>query len=208
MFRNMVTSLIVHESIHTTDVKAKELRRVAERLVTLGKKGGLASRRRAASFVRDKEAVRKLFDELAERFSQREGGYTRIIKLGRRQGDNAPISQIEFLGADEKPRKKKKKEKAPAGEPEQPKAEETAEESVSAEKAEPAEPEAAPESVGEAKAEGEAASEAAPSDQTPSEEPSKETTSESSPETAPEKSAGEKKKKAKGEAEKKEGPEE
>ncbi len=156
MFRNMVTSLIVHESIRTTDTKAKELRGVAERMITLGKKGDLASRRRAAAFVRDKDAVKKLFDELAERFKGREGGYTRIIKIGRRQGDNAPISQIEFLSADEKPKKtgkKTKKAKTPESAPKVEAKEAEATEEKPAEEESSTEPEAAAEENAEEGAE-------------------------------------------------------
>lgn len=109
MLRNMVTSIIKHESIRTTDCKAKELRKVAEKMITLGKKGSLHARRQALAIVRDKDAVSKLFGELAERFRNRPGGYTRIIKVGYRFGDNAPVSILEFI-ADEK--KKKEKEKA------------------------------------------------------------------------------------------------
>ena len=96
MFRNMVTSLLDHEHIETTDAKAKELRRYTERMVTLGKKGTLHARRQALSFVRDSKIVKKLFDEIAPRFADRPGGYTRITKLGIRRGDAAPLSLIEL----------------------------------------------------------------------------------------------------------------
>lgn len=98
LLRNLVTSLIEHERIHTTDAKAKELRQVAERLVTLGKRASLHARRQAASFVRTRKAVRKLFEEIAPRYVNRSGGYTRIVKVGRRRGDAAPLSIIEFVG--------------------------------------------------------------------------------------------------------------
>jgi len=97
MLRNMATSIIKYEKIRTTDSKAKELKRVADKLVTLGKRGDLHARRQAASFVRDRAMVGKLFDELSVRFRDREGGYTRVIKVGCRVGDNAPISIVEFL---------------------------------------------------------------------------------------------------------------
>ncbi len=97
MFRNMVVSLLNHESITTTDAKAKELRRHVEKIITLGKRGTLEARRRARIVVDDKEALRKLFSTLAERFKERPGGYTRIIKLGVRPGDNAPLSQIQLV---------------------------------------------------------------------------------------------------------------
>ena len=97
MLRNMVTSLLEHEEIRTTTAKAKELRRVAERMITLGKSGTLASRRRALGFVRSKAVTAKLFDELAKRYGSRPGGYTRQFKLGPRHGDNAEISVIQLV---------------------------------------------------------------------------------------------------------------
>ncbi len=97
MFRNMATSLLQYERITTTLSKAKELRRVAEKVVTLGKKGTLAHRRRALGFIRDKGVVAKTFAELAERYKERPGGYTRIYKLGNRVGDNAPMAIIELV---------------------------------------------------------------------------------------------------------------
>jgi large subunit ribosomal protein L17 len=97
MLRNMVTSLLKYEKITTTDARAKELRKVAEQMITLGKRGDLHARRQALSFVRDKEVVGKLFDELSLRYRDCAGGYTRIIKTGNRTGDNAPVSIIEFV---------------------------------------------------------------------------------------------------------------
>ncbi len=111
MFRNMVTSMIKHESIRTTDMKAKELRKLAEKMVTLGKRGDLHARRQALSVVRDKDMVGKLFGELAERFRNRAGGYTRIIKVGYRFGDNAPVSILEFISDEKKKEKAKSKVK-------------------------------------------------------------------------------------------------
>jgi large subunit ribosomal protein L17 len=118
MFRNMVTSVIKHERIRTTDAKAKEIRKIAEKMITLGKRGDLHARRQALAFIRDKEMVKKLFGELSERYRERNGGYTRIIKAGYRIGDNAPISILELI-SDEKKKEKaetkgkvKKKEKA------------------------------------------------------------------------------------------------
>jgi len=96
MFRNMVTSLLAHEHIQTTDAKAKELRRYTERMVTLGKKGTLHARRQALSFVRDRDVVKKLFEDIAPRFVDRPGGYTRITKLGVRRGDADAVSLIEL----------------------------------------------------------------------------------------------------------------
>lgn len=102
MMRNMVTSILKHERITTTDSKAKELRRLTEKMITLAKRGNLHARRQALACVRDREVVAKLFSDLAERFRAREGGYTRIIKKGYRDGDNAPLSVIELLGEKEK----------------------------------------------------------------------------------------------------------
>ena len=100
MFSNMSQALIKHEQIVTTLPKAKELRPIVEKLVTLGKKGGLALRRQAISEVRDLDQVKKLFDTLATRYKDRQGGYTRIIKAGFRYGDNAPMAVIEFVDRD------------------------------------------------------------------------------------------------------------
>ena len=114
MFRNMVTSLFKHERIRTTDVKAKELRRWADNLITLAKRGDVHARRQALSIVREKDVVHKLFAEAKEKYGTASGGYTRIVKLGRRPGDAAPISSIELIFSEEDKKKKKvkKKEKA------------------------------------------------------------------------------------------------
>lgn len=98
LFRNLVTALLERERIRTTDAKAKELKRWADRMVTLGKRGTLAARRRAAAFVCKEAVVRKLFDQIAPRYAERHGGYTRIIKLGPRRGDSAPLSLVELVG--------------------------------------------------------------------------------------------------------------
>jgi large subunit ribosomal protein L17 len=97
MFRNMVTSLLNHERIVTTDAKAKEIRSVAEKMITLGKRGDLHAMRLAAAVIREKSVVSKLFSTIAPRYKERAGGYTRIIKLGNRQGDTAPVSIIELV---------------------------------------------------------------------------------------------------------------
>ncbi|MDQ5878958.1 MAG: large subunit ribosomal protein [Pseudomonadota bacterium] len=97
MFRNMSVSLLKHEAIKTTLPKAKELRRVVEPLITLGKKPTLANRRLAFDRLRDREIVGKLFDQLGPRFANRNGGYLRILKCGFRVGDNAPMAYIELL---------------------------------------------------------------------------------------------------------------
>ena len=101
MLRNMATSLLRHDRITTTDAKAKELRRWADWLITLGKDGSLHARRRALAFVQDKAVVARLFSELGPRFQDRNGGYTRIVKVGRRRGDSAPLSVIELIPAED-----------------------------------------------------------------------------------------------------------
>jgi len=101
MFMNMSNALIKHEQITTTLAKAKELRRFIEKIVTLGKKGDLFSRRKAISILQDPKMSKKVFDVLAKRYKDRNGGYTRIIKLGSRFGDNAPTAVIEFVDRDE-----------------------------------------------------------------------------------------------------------
>jgi len=97
MLRNLVTSLLKYEKIITTDAKAKELKSIAEKMITLGKRGNLHARRQALSFIMDDDVTRKVFDELSSRYSERTGGYTRVIKLGYRVGDNAPLSQVELV---------------------------------------------------------------------------------------------------------------
>ena len=111
MFRNMATDLLRNGKINTTDTRAKEIRRVVEKLVTLGKNGSLHARRKALSYIRDRAVVEKLFSELAERYMERPGGYTRIVKLGYRRGDNAPISLIELVTEEYKAKRKKRKAK-------------------------------------------------------------------------------------------------
>ena len=152
MLANMVSSLIEHGEIKTTLTKAKEARRVADKMVTLGKKGDLHRRRLAVSRLRDKDAVKKLFDEIAPQYTERDGGYTRIIKLGRRVGDAAEMCILQFVESDDAVKKagkpaKAKKAKAPEAEKapeateevvEEAKAEETAEETVEEPKAEEA----------------------------------------------------------------------
>ena len=113
MFRNMVTSLLERERIETTLEKAKDLRRIAEKMITLGKKGGLANRRQALRVVKKKEVVKKLFDSLAGRYQDRPGGYTRIIRSGTRQGDGARLAIIELVdSAPPAPRRVRKKAEA------------------------------------------------------------------------------------------------
>ena len=102
MFRNMVTSLFEHERIITTKEKAKELRPIAEKMITLGKRGDLHARRQALAFIRSKGVVDKLFGSIKEQFADRAGGYTRIILTGVRQGDAAQMAIIELVGYEEK----------------------------------------------------------------------------------------------------------
>jgi large subunit ribosomal protein L17 len=122
LFRNLVLALLKHERIKTTDAKAKELRHFADRMVTLGKRGDLAARRLAFNFMQSRDAVKKLFDEIAPRFKERNGGYTRVVKFGFRRGDAASLSIIEFTGVSEKaeakkPRKKRVQRRDRAAEP-------------------------------------------------------------------------------------------
>ena len=97
LYRNLVTDLLRYEKITTTEAKAKEVRGLAEKMITLGKKGGLHSRRQALSFILDKKVAEKVFTELAPRYAERPGGYTHIIKLGPRLGDQAPMVQLELV---------------------------------------------------------------------------------------------------------------
>ena len=100
MFANMAVALIKHEQIKTTLPKAKELRRIADRLITLGKRGTLHARRQALATLKDTKIAAKLFDELAERYKERPGGYTRVLKAGFRYGDMAPMAYIELVDRD------------------------------------------------------------------------------------------------------------
>lgn len=158
MMRNLVTSFFDHEKITTTDARAKELKKMAEKLITLAGRGDLHSRRLALQVIRDKKVVAKLFDTIAPRYADRPGGYTRIIKLGRRPGDAAPVSIIELVSVEEKAKSKKKgkgaakkKEsvapttaKAPAAPPEKT-AKDKTDETKAEEKADALEAEAQPE---------------------------------------------------------------
>ena len=112
MFGNMVTSLFKHEQIETTESKAKELQPVAEKLITLAKRGDLHARRQAFALMRDKAVTNKLFEDLKERFLDRQGGYTRILKKGQRKGDGAAISIIQLLPKEEETKKSKRKTKS------------------------------------------------------------------------------------------------
>jgi len=110
MMRNLVTSLLLYEKIITTAAKAKELRSVAEKMVTLAKRGDLHARRQAAEVLMEEKALKKLFDTIGGRYQDRNGGYTRITKLDYRMGDGAPLAAIELIGAE--PAGEAKKDKA------------------------------------------------------------------------------------------------
>src|SRR5262245_35818583 len=97
LLRNLVTALLEHEAVRTTDAKAKELRRWGDRMITLGKSGSLHARRGAASIIQSQSVLKKLFEEIAPRYEARNGGYTRVIKLGVRHGDAAPVSLVELV---------------------------------------------------------------------------------------------------------------
>jgi large subunit ribosomal protein L17 len=179
MMRNMVTSLIQHEKITTTDTKAKELRKLADKMVTLGKKNSLHARRQALRVVRDRITVARLFDLLAPRYHNRPGGYTRIIKLGNRLGDNAPISRIEFVEELDPASVKTRKVPKPAEPPKEDAVAKSDEEKVeaSADEApseEAQEMSAADEAAAEADAEPEAETSAASEPETAAEEEKKE----------------------------------
>jgi large subunit ribosomal protein L17 len=109
LMKNLVTSLIVHERIETTEAKAKELKKLADKMITLGKRGDMAALRLAQRNIRSKEALGKLFKELAPRFNGRDGGYTRVLKYRNRKGDGAPTAIIEWVGTMPKPAKPAKK---------------------------------------------------------------------------------------------------
>ncbi len=114
LLRNLVTALLEHERIETTEAKARELRRVADRMITLGKRGDLHARRQALTVIRSREVTGKVFGDLAERFRARPGGYTRVLKLRTRVGDAAPISIVELVEG-ETAKKSAKGEKASRG---------------------------------------------------------------------------------------------
>lgn len=97
MLRNMVTSLLEHESIVTTDARAKALRSLADKMITLGKRGDLHARRQALEVIRSRNVARRLFDDIAPRYANREGGYVRVLKTGNRKGDMAPLSVVELV---------------------------------------------------------------------------------------------------------------
>ena len=114
MFRNMVTSLFKHEQIETTDAKAKVIRPAAEKMITLAKRGDLHARRQALAYMQDKAVTHRLFDQIKDRYMDRQGGYVRIVKKGIRKGDGAPVSVVQLIGREvpKRPGKKEKKESA------------------------------------------------------------------------------------------------
>ena len=115
ILRNMVTSLFKHGQVETTDARAKQLKPVAEKMITLAKRGDLHARRKALSFIREKSVTHRLFDEIKDRYTNRPGGYLRIVKKGLRRGDAAPVSVVQLLPAEEGGKKKgRKKTKAQA----------------------------------------------------------------------------------------------
>lgn len=111
LFKNMANSLIEHEQIKTTLPKAKEIKRFVEKLITFGKKGGLANKQRVFSVLQNETNVNKLFNVLAKRYAERSGGYTRVMKCGFRYGDSAPMAIVEFVDRDESAKGKKDKER-------------------------------------------------------------------------------------------------
>jgi large subunit ribosomal protein L17 len=111
MYRNLVTSLLEHERIETTDAKAKEVRRIADRMITLGKRGDLHARRRAMRVIRERDVAAKVFEDLADRYRNRPGGYTRVLKTRRRVGDAAAMSIVELVEPLETPKPEKKAQK-------------------------------------------------------------------------------------------------
>jgi large subunit ribosomal protein L17 len=155
MFRNLVTSLFKHDRIRTTDTKAKELRRWADHIITLAKRGDLHARRQALAIVQEKAVVHTLFEKAAERYGSTAGGYTRLVKIGPRPGDAADMTLVELIGSvAETETKKKSKKKAKA-------------------KAAPAQKKAAPAGAPKAKATEETAAEAPPAEATPKRAPRK-----------------------------------
>jgi large subunit ribosomal protein L17 len=137
LLANQVCALIQHQRIKTTLAKAKAVRPLAERMVTLGKNGSIHARRRALAVLRQKNIVKKLFDDIAQRSAERNGGYTRIVKLGARKSDSARMAFIEWVDAEhiaeEKPKKEKAKRKEPEAKPQQTEPEQAAQEETKAE---------------------------------------------------------------------------
>jgi large subunit ribosomal protein L17 len=204
MLNNMATSLFKHGKITTTETRAKRLRPIAERLVTFAKRGDLASRRRVMQQILDKTVVHQLFAEIAPQVQDRQGGYTRIVKLGYRKGDNAPMAMIELVLDPVTPKPKANKVKLTNNVATTAPVEEPVEEVVEEQAAEVAEEAAAEAPAAEAPAEEAPAAEAeapadeAPAEEAPAEEPAAEAASEEAPaeEAAPEEPAAEEEPKA------------
>jgi large subunit ribosomal protein L17 len=176
MFRNLVTSLFKHDRIRTTDTKAKELRRWADHIVTLAKRGDLHARRQALAIVQEKAVVHTLFEKAAERYGSTAGGYTRLVKLGPRPGDAADMTLVELIGSEaEKKTKKKAKKKATA-------------------KDAPAKKKAAPASAPKAKATEESGGEESPAAATPRRAPRTKAAQAAAPAEKPEPKKGSAKK--------------
>ena len=170
MFRNMVTSLLKYDRIQTTDAKAKELRRWADHIITLAKRGDLHARRQALSIVREKAVVHKVFEEAPKRFATVSGGYTRIIKIGRRPGDAAPVSLVELI--EPSPEKKKTTKKTKTATPKKTAPKKKTEKKAEVAKAEtdtPETPKVTAGPVAEVKAPSEAAGEETMTDDQPQE---------------------------------------
>lgn len=179
MFRNMVTSLFKHERIRTTDTKAKEIRRWADKLVTLAKRGDLHARRQALAIINEKDVVHKLFEEAPKRFGEVNGGYTRVVKVGFRPGDAAPISMVELVTPEVKKKKTRRKKKAKKAAPTSA-AVPTVE--VAPETDETPSAEATPETATDAPAETGGPEEAATETASPADAPAEETDPKASPE--------------------------
>ena len=190
MFRNMVTSLFKHEQIQTTDAKAKEVRRWADQLVTLAKRGDLHARRQAMAIIQEKDVVHKLFEEAPKRYADVNGGYTRVVKVGYRPGDAAEVSLVQLVSPEPQKKKKPRRKKKAASPVETPTSSETmdAASSEEAPSVAPVEAEAAPEAP-EAETVAEPAVEA--SEAAPVETAEAEAAPEAAPEAAAEEAAPE-----------------
>jgi large subunit ribosomal protein L17 len=172
LMRNMVTALFAAERIETTTAKAKEARRVAERMITFARRGDLAARRHVAKTVQNPKILKKLFEEIAPRYTDRPGGYTRVLKLGAgRKGDNAERAILELVGENDEGRKKKKKPRKTYHKVDIPKSPEKAPKAKKEAAAEEAEAEAAGEEAPAAEPAADAAEAEAAPEEKPSEEP-------------------------------------
>jgi len=158
MLSNLITSLFIHEKIRTTTAKAKEARPLAEKMITLAKRGDLHARRQVLRFIRDKEVVRKLFETLGVRFKDRPGGYTRILRIGNRPGDNAPMALLQLIPEEETRKsgaRKRRRGRKKVAEPAMAEAQKTAQAPEEAPPAETPDEEAAPQAEAQAAEEAE-----------------------------------------------------